>query len=545
MKRITNSFIKNLVDQTSLVDLIGSLIVLKKKSGKHWGCCPFHEEKTPSFTVDESKNFYYCFGCKATGNALRFLMDYENLNFVDAIERLAQFNGVSVQYEEYFGEQADPAKTAHFDKGLACLKTAADLFHQCFNDELGRKARKYLLNRGINQDMVERFLLGYAPPNNWLKQKLLVYFDEDLLVEVGLLGKNEKGQTYDWFRDRLIFPIRNIKGSVVGFGGRVLDDSLPKYLNSPETNWFSKKNECYGLFETQSFKQKKILIVEGYLDVVGLAMAGVNNAVAVLGTAFTDNHLKNLRKRADNVYFAFDGDNAGFSASIKALEVIFSNYNEKTDWHFVELPQGEDPDSLIKNQGIAAWQDLLDKSLTPSQLLLKYLDDGLTGKRSVEDQNKLWQKSKIWLDKLNNLDYRQALGLAIKNHFQLQSNNFNQKTIYPQKGNHFRFNSTKQVGSVEQRLLAFLATFPQLALEIDCPDQIAIQMPAFYQAIYYLRAVKEFDDFLFEQKKESSFANRMKEAVKIGEEGILQEMQEIINRVDLREKEQQYRLEKK
>lgn len=245
-KSISHSFIKDLVARTDLVSLIGARIPIKKRSGgNHFACCPFHQEKTPSFSINETDQFYHCFGCGKGGDALTFLMEYENLDFVEAVEALAAQNGMAVVYEQHGHDNEAAVPKAQHEVGLACLQAAADFFHQQFYEPSGAQARDYLRDRKLNKASVDQFLLGYAPSGNALLSHLGSQFSADVLVATGLIREKD-GQHHDWFRHRIMFPIRNVHGKVIAFGGRAIGDIQPKYLNSPETPWFSKRHECYG-----------------------------------------------------------------------------------------------------------------------------------------------------------------------------------------------------------------------------------------------------------------------------------------------------------
>ena len=417
-KRIPKPFIDELTARTDLLALLSSRITFTKKSGSnHWACCPFHDEKTPSFSVNTQKGFYHCFGCGVSGDAIRFLMDYDNLPFPEAIERLAEFNGLSVPYEDD-GRQVDPQEKDHYDLGLECLADAAAFFHEAFYGESGKAARDYLRQRRLKKATVDTFLLGYAPPGNALLAHLGSKYPLQLLQDVGLVGVKDDHH-YDWFRERVIFPIHNIKGKIIAFGARAMGEAQPKYLNSPETTWFNKRFELYGLHQAMQTRERTLLVTEGYMDVIKLWQHGVKNAVAALGTAIGDSHISQLKKRAEKVYFSFDGDTAGQKAARKALEAVFSQHDKQHEWRFMFMPAGEDPDSLVEKAGIAAFQQVMDASLPASAFFLQTLDDGAGAQRSAEAQAELAGEAQRWLELLPDADFREILRAQVMKRFDL------------------------------------------------------------------------------------------------------------------------------
>ena len=417
-KRIPKPFIDELTARTDLLALLSSRITFTKKSGSnHWACCPFHDEKTPSFSVNTQKGFYHCFGCGVSGDAIRFLMDYDNLPFPEAIERLAEFNGLDVPYEDD-GRQTDPQEKDRYDLGLECLADAAAFFHEAFYGESGKAARDYLRQRQLKKATVDAFQLGYAPPGNALLAHLGSKYPLQLLQDVGLVGVKEDHH-YDWFRERVIFPIHNIKGKVIAFGARAMGEAQPKYLNSPETTWFNKRFELYGLHQAMQARERTLLVTEGYMDVIKLWQHGVKNAVAALGTAIGDTHISQLKKRAEKVYFSFDGDTAGQKAARKALEAVFSQHDKQHEWRFMFMPAGEDPDSLVEKAGVAAFQQAMDASLPASAYFLQTLDDGAGAQRSAEAQAELAGEAQRWLELLPDADFREILRAQVMKRFDL------------------------------------------------------------------------------------------------------------------------------
>lgn len=359
---IAQGFIDDLLNRTDIVEVVGSRVQLKKSGKNYTACCPFHQEKTPSFSVNHEKQFYYCFGCGAGGNALGFIMDHDHLDFPEAVEELAKRAGVEVERED--SNSTTPQKPRQpADSPLYALLTAASEYYRtALKSHPQRNAAvNYLKQRGVSGVIARDFALGFAPPgwDNLSKHLGGDSLQEKALIDAGLLAENADSQRrYDRFRDRIIFPIHDSRGRIIGFGGRVLGDDKPKYLNSPETAVFHKGQELYGLFEARKHNRQlnEIIVVEGYMDVIALAQQGLRNAVATLGTATSEEHIKRLFRVVPNILFCFDGDNAGRKAAWRALEATLSNLKDGQQARFLFVPDGEDPDSLIRSEGLEAFQ---------------------------------------------------------------------------------------------------------------------------------------------------------------------------------------------
>ncbi len=372
---IPHGFIQDLLARVDIVDVVGRHVALKKGGQNFLGLCPFHSEKTPSFTVSPGKQFFHCFGCGAHGSAIGFLMEHRGLSYVEAIQELAQQAGLQVPHEAGgAGAGGTP------QRGLAeVLQRAAD--HYRGQLKLAPAAIEYLKARGLSGATAARFALGYAP-GEW--QSLRAAFDnygDARLVEAGLVITGEEGgasKRYDRFRGRVMYPIRNRRGAVIGFGARVLDASEPKYLNSPETPMFHKGQELYGLYEAQDAirRRGRVIVCEGYMDVIQLAQAGFEESVAALGTAITAHHVGALLRLTDHVLFAFDGDAAGRKALRRALEATLPVLPDNKRAQFVLLPEGEDPDSLIREHGAGALEAELGRALSLSQWFLRCAGEG-------------------------------------------------------------------------------------------------------------------------------------------------------------------------
>lgn len=368
---IPQSFIQDLLARVDIVDVVGRHLQLKKGGQNFLGLCPFHGEKSPSFTVSPSKQFYHCFGCGAHGSAIGFLMELRGLSYVEAIRDLAQQAGLQVPESTERNREAASKVSALSD----LLKRAADFYRGQLKDS--RIAVDYLKGRGLTGQTAARFALGYAP-DAWQPLRAAVdNYDDPRLVEAGLVIADE-GKRYDRFRGRIMFPIRNVRGQVIGFGARVLGQGEPKYLNSPETPVFRKGQELYGLHEArESIRQNgRAIVCEGYLDVIQLAQAGFGEAVAALGTAVTSAHVSALMRNTDHVIFAFDGDAAGRKAARRALEATLPVIADTKRASFVLLPEGEDPDSIVQRGGAAAFVKELEQALPLSRFFIESLASG-------------------------------------------------------------------------------------------------------------------------------------------------------------------------
>ena len=356
--RIPREFIDDLLTRADIVDVINARVPLKKKGREFTACCPFHNEKTPSFTVSPNKQFYHCFGCGVHGSAISFLMEYEHLDFVEAIESLADSMGIPVPREKG-GKGAPNEAQRQRSKDLYTLLDDANHYYQ-LQLKGSQSAIEYLKGRELSGEISKRFNIGYSL-SGW--DHLLNHFKgsypEQQLVDSGLVIKKDDGKIYDRYRDRIMFPIRNRKGQVIGFGGRVLGDELPKYINSPETTVFHKGRELYGLYEARINTQKldRIIVVEGYMDVMALAQFGVSYAVATLGTATTEEHIKQLFRAVPEIIFCFDGDRAGKEAAWRALENAMPVMQDGKEIKFLFLPDGEDPDTQIRKIGKDAFEE--------------------------------------------------------------------------------------------------------------------------------------------------------------------------------------------
>ncbi|MEZ0583847.1 MULTISPECIES: DNA primase [Erwinia] len=373
--RIPRVFINDLLARTDIVDLIDARVKLKKQGKNYHACCPFHNEKTPSFTVNGEKQFYHCFGCGAHGNAIDFLMNYDRLEFVESIEELATLYGLEVPYESGSGpSQLERHQRQSLYQLMGSLN---DFYQQSLTQNQAAGARDYLTKRGLSDDVIRHFSIGFAPAgwDNALKRFGRSQEDRQSLSDAGMLVTNDQGRSYDRFRERIMFPIHDKRGRVIGFGGRVVGDALPKYLNSPETEIFHKGRQLYGLYEAQKKHPEpaKLLVVEGYMDVVALAQFGIDYAVASLGTSTTPEHIQLLFRTTDTVICCYDGDRAGREAAWRALETALPYMNDGRQLRFMFLPDGEDPDTLVRKEGKDAFEARMEQAMPLSAFLFDTL----------------------------------------------------------------------------------------------------------------------------------------------------------------------------
>ncbi len=416
--RIPKGFIDDVVARTDIVDLIDSKVPLKKAGKNYQACCPFHNEKSPSFSVSPEKQFYHCFGCGAHGNAISFLMEYEQLEFVEAIEELARLHSLDVPRENTGGvkgpQKAYPSVSREQKQSdYEMLELASKFFqHNLKHDQNSEKVIDYIKGRGLSGEICQRYNIGYAA-DSWdaaLKAIAKTPEQKQQLVDLKVLTQNDSGRTYDFFRHRVMFPIRDKRGRVVGFGGRVIDDATPKYLNSPETRVFHKGSELYGFYQAKQANTnlERVLIVEGYMDVVSLAQQGISYAVAALGTATTPEHMQLLFRSTKQVICCYDGDRAGRDAAWRALENAMAHLKDGVDLRFIFLPDGEDPDTMVQKEGKDAFEQRLQKA-TP---LLDYFFSHFVEQLDVTSdagKSALLAQAKPLIEKVPSDYYKEAL----------------------------------------------------------------------------------------------------------------------------------------
>ena len=374
---IPRQFIDDLLAKSNIVDVVNSRVKLKKAGRDYQACCPFHHEKTPSFTVSEKKQFYYCFGCGAKGNAISFLMDYDKLEFIEAVEELAATAGLEVPYEQRGNSTLQKPRINYQTKrNLYDLMNEIAAYYQTQLTE-HIPAQHYLQRRGLSPEIINRFQIGFAPNtmDGVLRRFGGTKTDQQKLFDLGMLSRNERGNIYDKFRNRVMFPIRDKRGRIVAFGGRVLTDEKPKYMNSPETVTYHKGNELYGLYEALQVNDTPtmLLIVEGYMDVVALAQFGVNYAVASLGTSTTSEQIQSIFRSTEQVVCCYDGDRAGREAAWRALENALPYLEDGRQLKFIFLPEKEDPDTYIRQYGKAKFEQYIETAMSLSEFMFAHL----------------------------------------------------------------------------------------------------------------------------------------------------------------------------
>ena len=418
--RISRSFIDNLISRVDIVEVIDARVPLKKAGREYEACCPFHHEKTPSFKVNQQKQFYHCFGCKAGGSAITFLMEYDHLDFVEAIEELAKHIGVEIEYEE--GGHFDPQQqraNKEVKTNLYDIMADCDRFYrqQLRQHPKASFAVDYLKSRGLSGEVAKRYNIGYAPPGNNLLGGIRA--QADALVTTGMMIRKDNGEVYDRFRHRIMFPIRDSRGRVIAFGGRVIPEedgstqsSNPgaKYMNSPETPLFHKGQELYGLYEVRQALRDipRLLVVEGYMDVIALAQQDINYAVASLGTACTAEHVKKLFRLSQDIVFCFDGDRAGHEAAWRALENSLPVLQGAQQIRFLFLPDGEDPDSMVRKIGKQAFEKKIDQAQSLSHYFFDHLREGIS-RTDLEGHRTLIERAKPYLKQLADDAYKALL----------------------------------------------------------------------------------------------------------------------------------------
>lgn len=469
MGRIPQSFINDLLARVDIVDIIDVRLTLKKTGKNYQALCPFHDDKkTPSFSVSPDKQFYHCFGCGVSGTALTFLMEHDHLEFVEAVENLAGLIGLEVPRE------AGASRVRDNSNLYEILSRAAQYFRESL--KTSPEAVNYLKNRGLTGEVARDFGIGYAPEGWDSIAQAIPDVGEKLLLEAGLLTSNDKGRVYDRFRERIIFPIKDTRGRVIGFGGRIFDGgSGPKYLNSPETPVFHKGRELYGLFEVRKALRHidKLVVVEGYMDVAALAQAGIANAVATLGTASTEEHFHKLFRYTQEVVCCFDGDSAGRKAAWRALENALASLTEGRQLKFVFLPDGEDPDTLVRARGRQGFIDLLDAALPAIEYLFEQLGDGLM-MQNLDDQARLASLAMPHIDRVP----RGILKDLMLNRLQSLTGFVPErdKSSSPPPSRSHNVNSSR-LSPLSKRLLTYLLKKPELyqTLSVDKRGELIAQ----------------------------------------------------------------------
>lgn len=474
--RIPSEFIQQLLARADLADLIGRYVPLKKAGAEFKACCPFHNEKTPSFTVSPRKGFYHCFGCGAHGTAITFLMEYARYSFPDAVEELAKQTGLEVPR---VGGSAAPRQ--ELDPLYECMETAC----QFYQKELTRSkpAQAYAHERGLSDKICEEYRIGYAPPGfENLESKLSARFSKALLLKVGLLSEKEN-RAYDKFRNRLMFPIRDSRGRVLGFGGRVIDpEDKPKYMNSPETPLFHKGRVLYGVHELQQRRGKVnyLILTEGYMDVVSLAQAGVCNALATLGTATTEDHIRQMGRFCRTFAFCFDGDRAGRAAGWRALENLLPVLREGDEVRFAHLPEGEDPDSYIRAHGTSGWKEFIRGAVPLEDYFFTHLEQGLN-LDSASGKSALVAKARPLLEKVGAPVFRDLMVRKLCDTTGLREDQLRLEPAASDRAEARRPKPTPPGRPTTiRKMIRLLLEYPGLARLVSSPDELrAIPEPGF------------------------------------------------------------------
>lgn len=471
--RIPRVFINDLLARIDIVDLIDARVKLKKQGKNYHACCPFHNEKTPSFTVNGDKQFYHCFGCGAHGNAIDFLMNFDRLEFVESIEELSAMAGLEIPYEQGSG----PSQIERHQRQslYQLMGELSQFYQQALRQSGSQKARQYLEQRGLSQNVTDHFAIGYAPEgwDNALRRFGGNPAGRTALNDAGMLVTNDNGRTYDRFRDRVMFPIRDKRGRVIAFGGRVLGDGTPKYLNSPETEIFHKGRQLFGLYEAQQkhAQLERLLVVEGYMDVVALAQFGIDYAVASLGTSTTAEHIQLMFRATDNVICCYDGDNAGREAAWRALETALPYLTDGRQLRFMFLPDGEDPDTLVRKEGREAFEQRIEQA----QPLSAFLFDTLLPRVDLSTPDGRTKLSALSLPLINQvpgetlrLYLRQSLGqkLGILDDSQLEK----LMPAQAESGNSYQAPQLKR--TTMRILIGLLVQNPQLASEVPALEAL-------------------------------------------------------------------------
>ena len=462
---IPESFINELLNRIDVVDIIDKRVPLKKTGANFVACCPFHQEKTPSFSVSPSKQFYHCFGCGAHGSAISFLIDHDGLNFIDAIHELAKVVGLKVP------NQVDekPEKK----KENIVLEDSLILAKKYYQARLkaSPEAIKYLKSRGLTGEIAKQFSIGFAPGGWNNLNEVFKDYDNDVLIKSGLINKNEKGKRYDRFRNRIMFPIYNAKGQLVGFGGRVIDEKdSPKYYNSPETSLFQKSYELYGLLAARKSIRDKgyVLVVEGYMDVVSLAQHGISNAVATLGTATTSFHIQKLIRYTSEIIFCFDGDEAGKSAAWRAMQNSLASVTDEVQLKFLFLSEQHDPDSYVRENSKEKFEKLAKDATPLSEYVVHYLTkkNDLT---SQEDRVKFLNSVEPILNNIASLKLTFLLKKRISELLNLTIDELDKVINVKSKENTkpSSKNIPREATSVVRRFISLLISDPSLVEEND------------------------------------------------------------------------------
>jgi DNA primase len=549
---IPESFKQDLLNRIDIVDVVSRYVQLKKAGANYLGLCPFHNEKTPSFTVSPSKQFYHCFGCGVHGNAIGFMMAHAGLGYVDAVKELASSAGM--QMPEYRPRSPEDAARRERETDLYALMERAMEFYRA---ELKKAPRaiEYLKGRGLTGEIAARFRIGYAPDDWQALRAVFPEYEDKALVECGLVIQGDESKRYDRFRDRIMFPILSARGAVIGFGGRVLGEGEPKYLNSPETPLFEKGREVYGLVQARDAIRAagRVLVVEGYMDVVALAQFGVGYAVATLGTATTPVHVGKLLRLADELVFCFDGDAAGRKAAWRALEVSVPLAPDNKPIRFLFLPEGEDPDSYIRGRGKEAFERLVREAQTLTGFLLAELR-AQTDLSTPEGRSRFVSAAKPHLQRLAAAGLRLQLVKEVADLARVSQEEAERLMELRSAPSYIRPAPQRASAplplSLEWKLLARAFACPALVLEID-PALLSPELPESQALLELMDLLKGVEDVarlsdsvlaeLIDKAAHGSLLSRAQAVLnfelRLGEEEAVSEFREFLEALRRREPE--------
>ena len=492
MARIPDAFIDDLLARTDIVEVIHARVPLKRQGKEYSARCPFHDERSPSFTVSPTKQFYHCFGCGAHGTAISFLMNYDRLEFLDAVDELARRVGLEVPRDTRQRNENSDTKEL-----FNALEAASRLFQRQL--ATSDKAREYLDRRGVGDAMRMQFAIGYAP-DGYSALKDALGTDErrmKLLERAGLFSKNDRGHVYDKFRDRVMFPIHDRRGRVIAFGGRVLDpEDSPKYLNSPETELFHKGRELYGLWQVRQTHTKieRLVVVEGYMDVVALFEHGISEAVATLGTATTPEHAELLFRNAPDVYFCFDGDNAGRKAATRAMESVLPRMRDGRQAFFLFLPEGEDPDSIVRHEGAAGFDARLQQAVPLSRFFYDSLSEGIQ-LSTLDGKARLAERAKPLLAQIPDGAFGDLMGQRLVELTGVGARSTGPSTHVPAQRPRQAPAVPAPKRSLVRAAITLLLQQPSLALELQPPYRFAVlQQPGIALLVDLVALVRERPD---------------------------------------------------
>jgi len=487
---IPQRFVENLLDRIDLAELIGSRITLKKAGASYKACCPFHDEKTPSFNVLPEKGFYHCFGCGVSGDAISFVREFDGLGFTEAVEELAKRAGLEVPYDQAAKQEIQQARTL-----TDALDFASRFYQSALNSQQGIYARDYLKQRGLDDTIIQQYQIGYAPAAGTALFDAASGDIRGPLIETGTVS-NKYDRPRDLFRNRIMFPIRNSRGRTIAFGGRALGDDKAKYINSPESDVFHKSREIYGLFEAkQQLKQvDRLLVVEGYMDVIALAQNGIHYAVATLGTATNQDSLTALLRQVRHIVFCFDGDQAGFKAADRAMENALELMADGMHLQFLILPEGEDPDTLVRKEGQVAFQKRIDSATPLSRYLFDRQSEGLD-LQLPEHRGELRARAEALLGKMPRSTLRDAMW-----HEMLRLCSGRNQWQNHQQGQRGKWSGDRRQRINEERIDVKLSKDSILCLALLEAPEMATEVVELARSSRRFNRARDFADWILQQQ---------------------------------------------